>query len=122
VYAGSANSGVIPQIEPPLVPAAVRAGQGHRDVVVAPALLHPEVGAADRRRPRTLLQARELEEVSEKVPMGTDSQLPFTRRLERRHLLNVVRVEVLQLKLILEEDSAAEPPMLGWRSRARGRP
>jgi hypothetical protein len=29
------------QIEPPLVLAAVRAGQGHRDVVVALALLHP---------------------------------------------------------------------------------
>jgi hypothetical protein len=25
------------------VPAAIRAGQGHRDVVVAPALLHSEI-------------------------------------------------------------------------------
>jgi hypothetical protein len=56
---------VVPQIEPPLVPATVRAGQGHRDVVVAPTLLHPEVGIADRHRPGTLLQARELEEVPE---------------------------------------------------------
>jgi hypothetical protein len=42
------------------VPAAIRAGQGHRDVVVALALLHPEVGAANRRRPGSLLQAHEL--------------------------------------------------------------
>jgi hypothetical protein len=31
---------VIPQVEPPLVPADVQAGQGHRDVVVTSALLH----------------------------------------------------------------------------------
>jgi hypothetical protein len=54
------------------VPAAVRAGQGHRDVVFTPALLHPKVGVADHHRSGTLLQARELE-VPEKVPMGTDS-------------------------------------------------
>jgi hypothetical protein len=41
-----------------------------------PALLHLEVGAADRHRPRTLLQACELEEIPKKVPMGTDSQVP----------------------------------------------
>jgi hypothetical protein len=43
--------GVVPQVEPPFVPAAIRASQGGRDVAVAPALLHPEVGAAYRRRP-----------------------------------------------------------------------
>jgi hypothetical protein len=49
---------------------------GTPNVVVAPALLHLEVGAADRHRPRTLLQACELEEIPKKVPMGTDSQVP----------------------------------------------
>jgi hypothetical protein len=44
------------------------------------------------------------------VPMGTDSQVPFAHRLERRHLLDVVWVEVLELKLVLEEDSMNEPP------------
>jgi hypothetical protein len=42
--------------------------------------------------------------------MGIDSQVPLAHRLERRHLLDVVRVEVLQLKPVLEEDSADEPP------------
>jgi hypothetical protein len=42
--------------------------------------------------------------------MGTDSQVPFAHRLERCHLLDAVRVEVLQLKPILEEDSTDEPP------------
>jgi hypothetical protein len=38
--------------------------------------------------------------------MGTNSQVP----LERSHLLDAVRVEVLQLEPILEEDAADEPP------------
>jgi hypothetical protein len=42
--------------------------------------------------------------------MGTDSQVPLAHHLERRHLLDVVWVEVLQLKPILEEESADEPP------------
>jgi hypothetical protein len=92
---------VVPQIEPPLVPTAVRASRGHRDVVVAPALLHPEVGAADRRRPGTVIQARKLEEILEKVPVGTDSQVPLAHCLEHRHLLDAIRVEMLQLEPIL---------------------
>jgi hypothetical protein len=56
----------------PLVTAVVRAGQGGRDVAVAPALLHSEVGGADRHRPGAILQAREHEEVPEEVPMGTN--------------------------------------------------
>jgi hypothetical protein len=42
--------GVVLQVEPPLVPATVRASQPHQDVVVAATLLCPEVGATDRRR------------------------------------------------------------------------
>jgi hypothetical protein len=42
--------------------------------------------------------------------MGTDPQVSLAHHLEHRHLLDVVRVEVLQLKPILEEDSADEPP------------
>jgi hypothetical protein len=62
---------VVPQVEPSLVPTAVRASQGRWDVAVAPALLHSEVGAADRRRPGAILQARKHEVVLEEVPMGT---------------------------------------------------
>jgi hypothetical protein len=35
------------------------------------------------------------------VPMSTNSQVPLAHRLERRHLLDVVRVEVLQLETVL---------------------
>jgi hypothetical protein len=42
--------------------------------------------------------------------MGTDSQVPLTHRLERRQLLDAVRIEVLELEAILEEDSTDEPP------------
>jgi hypothetical protein len=31
------------------------------------------------------------------VPVGTNLQVPLAQRLERRHLLDVVRVEVLEL-------------------------
>jgi hypothetical protein len=101
--------GVIPQVEPPL-PASVRVGHGRWDVVVAPALLHPEIGAHDRHRLGTILQAREHKEILEEVPMGTNSQVPHAHRLKRRLLLDVVRVELLQLEAVLEEDSTNEPP------------
>jgi hypothetical protein len=57
--------GVFPQVEPRPVPAAIRAGQRRWDVVVAAALLHPKVGAANRRRAGSLPQAGEPEEVTE---------------------------------------------------------
>jgi hypothetical protein len=43
------------------------------------------------------------------VPMGTNSQVPLAQRLEHRHLLDVVRVEVLQLEPVLVEDRSDEP-------------
>jgi hypothetical protein len=58
------------------VPAAVRAGQGHRDVVIAPALLHLEVGAADRGRPGTLLQSRKLKEIMKKCQWALIPRYP----------------------------------------------
>jgi hypothetical protein len=91
------------------VPATVQAGQGHQDVVVAPTLLHPEIGAADRCRSGAILQAGEPEEVLEEVPMGTDSEVPLAHCFERHHLLDAVRVEVLELKPILEQHPADEP-------------
>jgi hypothetical protein len=42
--------------------------------------------------------------------MGTDSQVPLTQRLEHLHLLDVVRVEMLQLEPVLVEDHSDEPP------------
>jgi hypothetical protein len=36
------------------------------------------------------------------VPVGTDPQVPLTQRLERRHLLDAVWVEVLKLKPVLD--------------------
>jgi hypothetical protein len=41
--------------------------------------------------------------------MGTNSQVPLAQRLEHRHLLDVVRVEVLQLEPVLVEDRSDEP-------------
>jgi hypothetical protein len=73
-------------------------------------LLHLKVGLADRRRLGAILQAREHEEVLKKVSMGTDSQVPHAQHLKCRHLLDVVRVEVLQLELILVEDRSDELP------------
>jgi hypothetical protein len=42
--------------------------------------------------------------------MGTDSQVPHAKHLKCRHLLDVVRVEVLQLELVLVEDRSDELP------------
>jgi hypothetical protein len=58
-------------------------------------LLHPKIGAADHHRTGAILQAGETEEVSEKVPVGADSEVPLTHCLKRSHLLDAVRVEVL---------------------------
>jgi hypothetical protein len=44
------------------------------------------------------------------VPLGTDPQVSLTQRLEHHHLLNAVRVEVLELEPVLVEDSPDEPP------------
>jgi hypothetical protein len=73
-------------------------------------LLHPEVGAANRHRPGDILQARKHEEVPEDVPMGTYYQVRLAHRLKCHHLLDVVRVEMLQLEAVLEKDSPDEPP------------
>jgi hypothetical protein len=43
--------------------------------------------------------------------MGTYPQVPLAHRLERRHLLDAVRIEVLQLKPVLVEDRPDEPPV-----------
>jgi hypothetical protein len=42
--------------------------------------------------------------------MGTNSQVPLAHGLKRRHLLDVVWVEMLQLEVVLEKDSTDEPP------------
>jgi hypothetical protein len=42
--------------------------------------------------------------------MGTDSQVPLAQRLKCCHLLDAVRVEVLQLEPVLVEDRSDEPP------------
>jgi hypothetical protein len=40
----------------------------------------------------------------EEVPMGTDSEVSLAHRLERNHLLDAVRVKVLELQPILERN------------------
>jgi hypothetical protein len=90
--------GVILQVEPPVVPAAVRAGQRHRDAVIVAALLHPEVGAADRRRAGAVPQAGEPEKVLEQMPVRANAKKPLAHRFKSSHLLDVVRVEVLKLQ------------------------
>jgi hypothetical protein len=82
--------GVIPQVELPLVSAAIRAGQHHRDVVVAATLLHPEVGAADRRRAGAVPQAGEPEEVLEQVLVHANAKETLAHRFKSSHLLDVV--------------------------------
>jgi hypothetical protein len=91
------------------VPATVRASQHHRDVVIAAALLPPEIGAADRCRVGAIPQAGEPEEVLEEVPMGADAEVPLAHRFECSHLLDAVRVEVLELQPIREQHPTDEP-------------
>jgi hypothetical protein len=78
-------------------------------LVIAAALLHPEIGAADRRRAGALLLAGEPEEVLEEVPMGTNAEVPLAHRLQRSHLLEAVWVEVLELQSVREQHPADEP-------------
>jgi hypothetical protein len=66
------------------------------------ALLRPENGAADRRRMRAIPQAGEPEEVLEQVPVGADAEVPLAHRFEGGHLLDAVRVEVLELQPVRE--------------------
>jgi hypothetical protein len=45
------------------------------------------------------------------VPMGTYFQVPLAHRLECHHLLDAVRVEVLQLEPVLEKDPRMNRPV-----------
>jgi hypothetical protein len=42
--------------------------------------------------------------------MGTNLQVPLAHHLERRHLLDAIRVEMLQLEAVLVEDPLDESP------------
>jgi hypothetical protein len=42
--------------------------------------------------------------------MGTNSKVPLAHHFERRHLLDAVQVEVLELKPVPEQHPADEPP------------
>jgi hypothetical protein len=68
-----------------------------------------KIGAVDRRLVGAILQAAEPEEVLEEVLVGTDSEVPLIHRLERSHLLDVVRVEMLELQPILEQHPTDKP-------------
>jgi hypothetical protein len=72
-------------------------------------LLHLDIGTADRRRAGAILQAGEPEEVLEEVSMGTDAEIPLAHHFEHGHLLDAIRVEVLELQPILEQHPADEP-------------
>jgi hypothetical protein len=72
------------------VPDAVRAGQRCRDVVVIVALLHPKVGAPNRRRAGSLPQVGEPEEVPEQMLVRTDAEEPLAHCLEGSYLLDDV--------------------------------
>jgi hypothetical protein len=61
-----------------------------------------------RRRAGAIPQAGEPEEVLEEVPMGTDAEVPLAHCFERSHLLDVVRVEVLELQPIRERHPTDE--------------
>jgi hypothetical protein len=47
--------------------------------------------------------------------MGTDSQVPFAHRFKCHHLLDVVRVEVLQLKPRMNRLAGNEKPR-SWKA------
>jgi hypothetical protein len=86
-----------------------RAGQQRQDVVVALALLHPKIGASNHCRAESLPQAGEPEEVPEQMPVRTDTEEPLAHCLEGCHMLDVVRVEVLELQPVREQHSSDEP-------------
>jgi hypothetical protein len=65
-------------------------------------LLRPEVDAVDRRRAGAVPQAGEPEEVLEQVLVCADAKEPLAHRFKRSHLLDVVRVEVLELQPVRE--------------------
>jgi hypothetical protein len=65
-------------------------------------LLHSKVGAANRRRAGSFPQAGEPEEVPEQMPVRTNAKEPLAHCLEGDHLLDVVRVEVLELQPVHE--------------------
>jgi hypothetical protein len=94
--------GVVLQVEPPSVPAAVRAGQWRRDVVVIAALLHSKVGAANLRLAGFLPQASEPEEVPKQMSVCTDAKESLAYCLEGSHLLDAAQVEVLELQPVRE--------------------
>jgi hypothetical protein len=54
--------------------------------------------------------------------MSANSQVPLAHRLEGRHMLDAVRVEVLQLEAVLEEDSTNELPGGDGEASLCGRP
>jgi hypothetical protein len=65
-------------------------------------LLHPKVGATNRRRAGSLLQAGEPKEVPEQMPVCTNAVEPLARCLKGSHLLDVVQVDVLELQPVHE--------------------
>jgi hypothetical protein len=102
--------GVVSQVEPPIVPATIQAGQSHRYVVVATALLRQKVGASDRRRVGAVAQAGEPEEVLEQMPLCADAKEPLAHRFKSNHMLDVVQVEVLKLQPVREQHPADKLP------------
>jgi hypothetical protein len=65
-------------------------------------LLHPKVGAANRRLAGFLPQASEPEEVPEQMSVRTDAKESLAYCLEGSHLLDAARVEVLELQPVRE--------------------
>jgi hypothetical protein len=45
----------------------------------------------------------------EEVPAGADAEVPLAHRFERSHLLDAIRVEVLELQPIREQHPTNEP-------------
>jgi hypothetical protein len=65
-------------------------------------LLHVEISTANGLRAGAVPQAGEPEEILEEVPVGADAEVPFAHRFECSHLLDAIRVEVLELQPICE--------------------
>ena len=81
------------------MPALVGGCEVDGEVEVAPAGLCLQSGATDRRRAalRSPLQ-RKTEEMGKVVGVGLAAQVPLTQGLERRHVLDAVRSQMLELE------------------------
>jgi hypothetical protein len=103
-------------VEPPLMPPLVglRGGEGH--VLMGPESVKMDSSAAYRgHQPILLLDQGDSEEVPPKLDVGFDPQESLAQRDEGHDLWDPIRVEMLQLDLVV----MAEPQEEGMRGHPK---